>query len=147
MKQEWETCTQAQTEELACRLGQNAAAGEVYALDGELGSGKTVFARGFARGLGIEGGVASPTFTIVHEYRTGRLPLFHFDIYRLMDEDALWEIGWEEYLEAGGVCLVEWASQLAGSMPDNTVWLKLEKDLSRGDGYRRITLQRGDGQL
>lgn len=140
MRQEWETYSDLQTEELGRSLGEKALSGEVYALDGDLGAGKTVFARGFARGLGIQRDVTSPTFTIVHEYREGRLPLFHFDVYRLPDGDALWETGWDEYLEAGGVCLVEWASLLKDSMPENTVWLTIERDLDKGSEYRRIIM-------
>ncbi|MBQ7915655.1 MAG: tRNA (adenosine(37)-N6)-threonylcarbamoyltransferase complex ATPase subunit type 1 TsaE [Firmicutes bacterium] len=138
----WETDTAEETELIGARLGQYAQAGQVYALDGDLGVGKTVFARGFARGMGVEQDIMSPTFTIVHEYREGRLPLFHFDVYRLMDEDALWDIGWDDYLDAGGVCLVEWASQLADSMPEDTWWITIEKDLSQGVDYRKVTLRR-----
>ncbi|MBQ4383219.1 MAG: tRNA (adenosine(37)-N6)-threonylcarbamoyltransferase complex ATPase subunit type 1 TsaE, partial [Firmicutes bacterium] len=98
--------SEKETEGFGRKLAEGARSGEVYALDGNLGTGKTVLARGFARGLGISGTVSSPTFTMVHEYRSGRLPLYHFDIYRLPDEDALYDIGWDEYLEAGGVCLV-----------------------------------------
>ncbi len=134
--------SEEETEGFGRKLAGEACPGEVYALDGDLGTGKTVLARGFARGLGISGTVSSPTFTMVHEYRSGRLPLYHFDIYRLPDEDALYDIGWDEYLEAGGVCLVEWASQLAGAMPEETVWIRMEKDPSKGPDYRRITVTR-----
>lgn len=140
MERQWECMTEDETERLGMELGREAQAGQVYALDGDLGVGKTVFARGFAKGLGIQDDITSPTFTIVHEYREARLSLFHFDLYRLPDEDALWDIGWDEYLEAGGVCLVEWASQLAACMPENTRWLRIEKDLSKGEDYRRIVL-------
>ena len=143
----WETFSEQETLRVAEELGRRAAPGEVYALDGELGSGKTVFARGFARGLGITKRVQSPTFTMVHEYHEGRIPLYHFDIYRLPDEDALWDIGWEDYLAAGGVCLVEWASQLAGSMPPDTRWITIEKDYAKGEQFRRITLRRQETQV
>ncbi|MBQ6239756.1 MAG: tRNA (adenosine(37)-N6)-threonylcarbamoyltransferase complex ATPase subunit type 1 TsaE [Firmicutes bacterium] len=136
------TRSEAETEAFGRALSEQARPGEVFALDGDLGTGKTVLARGFARGLGISGTIASPTFTMVHEYRSGRLPLYHFDIYRLPDEDALYDIGWDEYLEAGGVSLVEWASQLAGAMPEETVWIRIEKDPSQGPDYRKITVTR-----
>ena len=134
----WESFSEEETEALGERLGREARAGQVYGLDGDLGAGKTVLARGFAKGLGVSERITSPTFTIVHEYREGRLPFLHFDVYRLTQEDALWDIGWEEYLEAGGVCLVEWAAQRRESMPEDTVWLRIRKDPERGEDYRRI---------
>ncbi len=140
----WESHSMAETEAIGRSLGECVKPGQVYGLDGDLGTGKTVLARGFARGLGITQDIMSPTFTIVHEYREGRIPLFHFDVYRLTDEDALWEIGWEDYLDASGVCLVEWASQRAESMPAETRWIRIEKDLSQGTEYRRIVLTSGE---
>ncbi len=105
----FETHSEQETEALAEKLGRSLRAGEVLALDGDLGAGKTAFTRGLARGLGYPGRVQSPTFTIVNEYLGGRLPLFHFDLYRLSSPDELFDIGWEDYLDRGGVCCVEWA--------------------------------------
>ncbi len=143
----WESVSEAETQALGESMGREALAGQVYGLDGDLGAGKTAFARGFARGLGIQEAITSPTFTIVHEYREGRLPLFHFDVYRLTQEDDLWDIGWEEYLAAGGVCLVEWASQRKESMPPDTIWITIRKEMSRGEDYRRIECRRDEEVL
>lgn len=107
---EYETKTTAETELIGENLGKLALPGDIIAFDGDLGAGKTAFTRGFARGLGIGQAVTSPTFTIVNEYEDGRLPLFHFDLYRLGGEEELFELGFEEYFYRGGVCLVEWSS-------------------------------------
>lgn len=123
------------------QMGQKARPGSIFCLVGDLGTGKTVFAKGMAAGLGVTDYVVSPTFTIVHEYK-GRLPFYHFDLYRLEDEDALFEIGWEEYIGLGGVCLVEWADQLEEAIPDDAVWIVLQKDLSKGPCFRRISVYR-----
>ena len=113
------------------------------AFTGDLGAGKTAFVRGMAQGLGVAGRVTSPTFTIVNEYGGGRLPLFHFDLYRLASSDELFEIGWEDYLRRGGVCAVEWSENAAGALERDTVRV----DLRRGaeDGQRVITIQGVDG--
>ena len=137
----WETKSAAETEAIARELAREAKPGEVYALDGDLGTGKTVFARGFARGLGIEKTVASPTFTIVREYREGRLPLFHLDVYRLENEDELYDIGWDEYLSGGGVCLVEWACRVPEAMPEDTKYITIEKNPAKGEDYRLVCLK------
>lgn len=105
-----ETHSEQETEALAQSLAQELKAGDVLALDGDLGAGKTAFTRGLARGLGYPGRVQSPTFTVVNEYEGGRLPLFHFDLYRLTSPDELFDIGWEDYLDRGGVCCVEWSA-------------------------------------
>ena len=105
---------EAETEALGARLAAVLTPGAVVAYRGGLGMGKTAFTRGLAKGLGYGGRVTSPTFTIVNEYEGGRLPLFHFDMYRLADADALFDIGWEDYLDRGGVCAVEWSEQVAG---------------------------------
>lgn len=155
-----ETISEQETFEYGKRLGQAAKAGSVYALMGDLGTGKTVIAKGMAAGLGIEEPVVSPTFMIVREYRgeyrpsddiygdvnRSTLPFFHFDIYRLEDEDELFEIGWEDYLSQEGVCLVEWADLIREAMPANAVWIGVEKDLSKGPEYRRI-LQGSAGEI
>lgn len=112
------TNSEYETEELGCRLGQRLEAGTVIAFTGDLGAGKTAFTRGLARGLGITGRVTSPTFTIVNEYEGGRLPLFHFDMYRLGSSEELFDIGWEDYLTRGGVCAVEWSENVAEAMEE-----------------------------
>lgn len=111
---------------LGKRIAKGLKPGAVIALTGPLGAGKTTLAQAIARGLCVSERMASPTFTIVQEYRSGRLPLFHFDVYRVSDPDELFEIGFEEYLHAGGVCLVEWADLIEDIMPENTVWIRLE---------------------
>lgn len=131
----------AQTEELGARLARVLRPGSVIALRGGLGAGKTAFTRGLARGLGIEDAVTSPTYTIVNEYLTGRLPLFHFDMYRLHTSDELFDIGWEDYLERGGVCAVEWSENVADALSD-----AVTVEISRVDGQenaRKITVTGG----
>ncbi len=137
-----ETYDEAETRDYGRSLGRSAVPGEVIGLDGDLGVGKTVFAQGFAEGLGIKGPVSSPTFTIVQSYETGRLPFYHMDAYRLEDEDELEAIGGSEMLCGDGVCLVEWGSRVEGLLPPDTLWLRLEKDLEKGESYRRITVTR-----
>ena len=116
-----ESYSENETFELARSIAENAKAGEIYCLDGDLGAGKTVFAKGFAEGLGITEPVTSPTFTIVKEYRDGRLPLFHIDVYRIRDPDEMFAIGYEEYFFGNGVCLVEWSELIEELIPDNAV--------------------------
>ena len=118
-----------ETEELGRRLGETAEPGMVIAFTGDLGAGKTAFTRGLARGLGIRDRVTSPTFTIVNEYEGGRLPLFHFDMYRLGSADELFHIGWEDYLARGGVCAVEWSENVAEAIEDDAVRV----DIARGE--------------
>ena len=108
---------------------------------GDLGMGKTDFTRGLAAGLGYKGRVTSPTFAIVNEYEGGRLPLFHFDMYRLNSADDLFDIGWEDYLARGGVCAVEWSENVADALPENTVRVRIDRD---GDTGRRITIEGGN---
>ena len=134
----WETGSAQETYEVGRRLGEAARAGEVYALLGDLGVGKTVFTQGFAAGLGIAEPVNSPTFTILQIYEQGRLPLYHFDVYRIGDPEEMEEIGFDEYVEAGGVCLIEWANLIAEILPDNTRAIRISKELARGLDYRRI---------
>ena len=131
-----------ETQNISRELGQMAKAGEVYCLCGDLGTGKTAFAKGFAEGLDIREDIVSPTFTIVHEYM-GRLPLFQFDVYRILDGDALYDIGFDDYLDRGGVCLIEWANQLREDMPEDAIWIEIEKELSLGENYRKITITGG----
>ena len=130
----------AQTEEIGEALGKQLKSGSVVAYRGGLGMGKTAFTRGLARGLGCTGRVTSPTFTIVNEYG-GTLPLFHFDMYRLDSSDALFDIGWEDYLERGGVCAVEWSENVADALPENTITVTISRGDSEND--RVITVEGG----
>ncbi len=118
---EYITNSPSETENLGAALAKLLAPGAVIAYRGDLGAGKTAFTRGLARGLGVKENVTSPTFTIVNEYLSGRMPLFHFDMYRLGSEDELFDIGWEDYLERGGVCAVEWSENVWGAMEDAIV--------------------------
>ena len=129
-----------ETEAVAQRLGKQLRPGTVLAYLGDLGAGKTAFTRGLAKGLGATDMVTSPTYTIVNEYLSGRLPLFHFDMYRLASSDDLWDIGWEDYLERGGVCAVEWSENVADAMED-AITVRIEK---LGEDTRRITIKGGD---
>ena len=113
--------SEAETEALGVRLADELKAGAVIAFTGDLGAGKTAFTRGLARGLGVGGRVTSPTFTIVNEYEGGGLPLFHFDMYRLEDAGDLFDIGWEDYLDRGGVCAVEWSERVEEALPEDAV--------------------------
>lgn len=126
---------------LGMELGQKAKPGQVYCLNGDLGVGKTVFTQGFARGLGIEGPVNSPTFTILQSYEDGRLPLYHFDVYRIGDVEEMEEIGYEDCFYGEGVSLVEWPGLVKEILPENAVWITIEKDLEQGFDYRRITIE------
>ena len=129
-----------ETEAVGHRLGQVLPAGAVIAYRGDLGAGKTAFTRGLARGLGYAEPVTSPTYTIVNEYLGGRLPLFHFDMYRLASSDDLWDIGWEDYLDRGGVCAVEWSENVADAL-ENPILITIEK---LGEDARQITIEGGE---
>ena len=131
---------EAETEAIGRRLAAVLAPGTVLAYRGGLGMGKTAFTRGLAAGLGYQGRVTSPTFTIVNEYEGGRLPLFHFDMYRLADADALFDIGWEDYLDRGGICAVEWSEQVDDALPSNTIWVTLKR-CPESDSMRTITIE------
>ena len=130
---------EAETESIGESLATRLAAGSVVAYAGGLGAGKTAFTRGLARGLGYTGRVTSPTFTIVNEY-DGAVPLFHFDMYRLGDEDELFDIGWEDYLARGGVCAVEWSERVPGALPPGTVTVTITRHPDRED-WREITIE------
>lgn len=124
------------------KMGKEVSGGTVIALSGDLGVGKTVFTQGFARGLGIEDCVNSPTFTILQVYEEGRLPFYHFDVYRIADPEEMYEIGFEDCFFSEGVSMVEWAELIEELMPENTIWITIEKDLSKGFDYRRITIRK-----
>ena len=129
-----------ETEAIGAALGKILKPGTVIAYRGDLGAGKTAFTRGLAKGLGVKERVTSPTYTIVNEYLGGRIPLFHFDMYRLTSSDDLWDIGWEDYLDRGGVCAVEWSENVADAMED-AITITIEK---LGEESRRITIEGGD---
>ena len=126
------------TEDIGARLAEQLEPGAVVAFTGDLGAGKTAFVRGIARGLGISGRVTSPTFTIVNEYDGGRLPLFHFDMYRLSSAGELYDIGWEDYLRRGGVCAVEWSENIADALEEDAVRVDIRRGAS--DQERVITI-------
>ena len=134
---EFITTTPFETEAVGEKLGKVLTPGTVIAYTGDLGAGKTAFTRGLARGLGASDRVTSPTYTIVNEYLSGRLPLFHFDMYRLASSDDLFDIGWEDYLLRGGVCAVEWSENVADAM-ENAIFVCIEKT---GEETRKITLK------
>ena len=136
---EFITHSPIQTEAVGQALAQRLQPGAVIAYCGDLGAGKTAFTRGLARGLGCRECVTSPTYTIVNEYLSGRMPLFHFDMYRLASSDDLWDIGWEDYLERGGVCAVEWSENVTDAM-EGAIWVRIEKI---GEESRRITIEGG----
>ena len=135
----FETNSEKETWELGNRLAKEAVPGQVYALIGDLGVGKTIFTKGMAAGLGIEEPVNSPTFTIVQIYEEGRIPFYHFDVYRISDPEEMYEVGFDEYLESGGVCFIEWAGLIDEILPEERTEITIEKDLSRGFEYRLIT--------
>ena len=136
------TKSPAQTEAVGAALGRIVPPGTVIAYRGGLGAGKTAFTRGLARGLGCTETVTSPTYTIVNEYISGRLPLFHFDMYRLASADDLFDIGWEDYLDRGGVCAVEWSENVADAMPEGTGYVTIER-APEGENARIITITGG----
>ncbi len=121
-------------------LGRNASAGQVFALIGDLGVGKTVFTQGLAKGLGIEEAVSSPTFTIVQVYEGGRLPFYHFDVYRIGDVEEMDEVGFDDYVMGDGVSLIEWADLIREILPEKRTEIRIEKDLAQGFDYRKITV-------
>ena len=134
--------SEAETEAAGERLGASLSPGTVLAYRGGVGMGKTAFTRGLARGLGCTGRVTSPTFTIVNEYE-GRIPLFHFDMYRLPDSDALFDIGWDDYLDRGGVCAVEWSEQVDDALPEDTIYVTISRHPDH-DNWRIIEIEGGE---
>ena len=137
---EFITNSPTETEEVGAALGKILKSGTILAYRGDLGAGKTAFTRGLARGLGYTEPVTSPTYTIVNEYLGGRLPLFHFDMYRLASSDDLWDIGWEDYLERGGICAVEWSENVEDAM-ENAIFVTIHKT---GEESRRIEIEGGE---
>lgn len=136
-----ESFSESDTFEIGKKLAMNSKPGDIFALSGDLGVGKTVFAKGFAEGLGIKENISSPTFTFVLVYENGRMPLYHFDMYRIADPEELEEIGYEDYFFGEGVCLVEWPSRVEELLPENTVRVSIEKDLSKDFMYRKIVVE------
>lgn len=135
-----ESLNEQDTFELGFKMGQEANPGDVCTLIGDLGVGKTVFTQGFAKGLGIDDNVCSPTFTIVQVYDEGRLPFYHFDVYRIGDVSEMDEIGYDEYVYGDGVSLIEWANLIEEILPVKYTEIKIEKDLEKGFDYRRISV-------
>lgn len=140
MKSVYETYSGEETAELGKKLGQKAKAGDVYTLIGELGVGKTVFTQGIALGLSVKEPVCSPTFTIVQVYDSGRIPFYHFDVYRISDVEEMEEIGYEDYFYGEGLTMIEWANLIEEILPPNRKEILIEKDLEKGFEYRRITI-------
>ena len=137
----YETWKPEDTYELGRKMGQEAVPGQIVCLNGDLGVGKTLFTQGFAQGLGIDEPVNSPTFTIVQQYDEGRLPLYHFDVYRIGDISEMDEIGYEDCFFGEGVCLIEWSGLIRDILPDHVTQVTIEKDLEKGFDYRRILVE------
>lgn len=137
-----ETFSEQETLELGRKLAQEAQPGQIFSLIGDLGVGKTIFTKGMAEGLGITEPVSSPTFTIVQVYEEGRMPFYHFDVYRIGDPEEMEEIGYEDYFYGEGICLVEWANLIEELMPESAICVRIEKDLTHGFDYRRITIEK-----
>ncbi len=137
----YETNSPKQTKQIAINLAKEARAGDIFCLNGDLGAGKTVFAKGFAEGLSIKEELTSPTFTIVNEYKSGTLPLYHFDVYRIGSIYEMDDLGYEEMFFGDGVCLVEWAQLIKELIPDNAFYIDIEKDYTKDDNYRQIKIR------
>ena len=136
-----ETHDPEETFEVGRTIGMNAKPGQIYTLTGDLGVGKTVFTQGVAAGLGITEPVNSPTFTIIQEYKDGRLPFYHFDVYRIGDLEEMEEIGYDDYFFGQGICLIEWAELIEEILPEKRIEVTIEKDLEKGFEYRKITIE------
>ena len=136
-----ETHDPEETFEAGRKIGMNAKPGQIYTLTGDLGVGKTVFTQGVAAGLGITEPVNSPTFTIIQEYEDGRLPFYHFDVYRIADLEEMEEIGYDDYFFGQGICLIEWAELIEEILPEKRIEVTIEKDLDKGFDYRKITIE------
>ena len=140
-----ETYSEQETFELGKEIGESAQSGDVFTLEGDLGVGKTFFTKGLAYGLGVREDVVSPTFTIVQEYEDGRLPFYHFDVYRIGDVEEMDEIGYEDYIHGEGVCLIEWANLIEEILPETRIRIVIEKDLEKGFDYRKISINKLEG--
>lgn len=140
-RQVYESCSANDTMQLGSRLGKLCKAGDVILLNGDLGVGKTVFSKGLGKGLGITEPISSPTFTILQVYEEGRIPFYHFDVYRISDLEEMEEIGYEDYFYGEGVCLIEWAEQIQEILPDRTIKVSITKDLEQGFDYREIVIE------
>lgn len=138
----FESFGEKETYELGKMFGEQVKPGEIYLLHGDLGVGKTVFTKGFAQGLGIEEAITSPTFTLIQEYEEGRIPLYHFDVYRIGDPEEMYDLDFEGYLFGQGVCLIEWASRIREILPESCCEITIEKDLEKGFDYRKIEVIR-----
>lgn len=136
-----ESNSREDTYRIGRELGEQAVPRQVFCFFGDLGVGKTIFSQGFAKGLGVDDIVNSPTFTIVKEYDDGRLPLYHFDVYRIGDVDEMEEIGYDEMVYGNGVCLIEWANLIEEILPEHYQKITIEKDLEKGADYRKITIE------
>ena len=136
-----ETYSAKETFDFGEKLALNAKSGDVFTLEGDLGCGKTVFSQGFAKGLDVKDNICSPTFTIIQEYYSGRLPFYHFDVYRISDVEEMDEVGFDDYVYGDGVCLIEWANIIEEILPKNRIEVVIEKDLEKGFDYRRITIE------
>ncbi|MBR1442987.1 MAG: tRNA (adenosine(37)-N6)-threonylcarbamoyltransferase complex ATPase subunit type 1 TsaE [Firmicutes bacterium] len=133
-----------ETEKIGFDIGKNAKKGDIYFLSGDLGVGKTVFTKGFAKGIGIEEHVTSPTFTIVNEYENGGNKFYHFDVYRINDIEEMYDIGYDEYFYGEGICLIEWAEMIEELIPENALWIEIKKDIEKGLDYRIIEVKNED---
>ena len=140
-----ETYSEQETFELGKEIGESAQSGDVFTLEGDLGVGKTIFTKGLAYGLGVREDVVSPTFTIVQEYEDGRLPFYHFDVYRIGDVEEMDEIGYEDYIHGEGVCQIEWANLIEEILPETRIRIVIEKDLEKGFDYRKISINKLEG--
>lgn len=138
----YETHSMEETRELGRQMGTAAGPGDVLTLSGDLGVGKTVFTKGFALGIGVTEAVSSPTFTIVQEYHSGRLPLYHFDVYRIGDPEEMDEVGFDDYVYGDGVSLIEWAKLIEEILPEKRTRILIEKDVEKGFDYRKITVEK-----
>lgn len=138
---EYDSWSPADTFRIACDLGEQAEEGTVICLTGDLGVGKTLFSQGFAKGLGVKEDVSSPTFTIVQEYEDGRMPFYHFDVYRMEEIEEMEEIGFMDRIYGDGACLIEWAERIVELLPEHYISVVIEKQLDQGFEYRRIRIE------
>lgn len=139
-----ETYSQTETMNFAYQMGKNSKKGDVFCLCGDLGVGKTQFTKGFAKGLGINDDITSPTFTIVNEYSTNNFQFYHFDVYRISNIDELYDIGYEEYFFSEAICLIEWADMIKDIIPQNATWITITKNLQNSEDYRLIEVVKND---